>query len=98
MHLHSSTPSAAIAGFDPLQPFLDDPEIEEIRISEADRCFVARRGRPQLTTLILIGDVSADLVERMLRRSSRRPIEHAIRRHNVPGSRLHAGQSLRSQD
>jgi hypothetical protein len=35
---------------------------------------VARRGRSQLTTLILIGDASADLVERTLRSSGRRLI------------------------
>ena len=28
----------AVAGFGPLQPFLDDPETEEIGINEADRC------------------------------------------------------------
>jgi len=38
MNLHSSKPSAAIAGFGPLQPFLDDPAIAEIGINEADRC------------------------------------------------------------
>src|SRR5690242_1215460 len=42
----------AVAGFGPLQPFLDDPEIEEIWINEPGRVFVARRGRSQLTTLI----------------------------------------------
>jgi hypothetical protein len=36
--------------------------------------FVARRSRSELTTLILIGDASADLVERMLRSSGRRSI------------------------
>ena len=35
----------AIAGFGPLQPFLDDPAIEEIWINEPGRVFVARRGR-----------------------------------------------------
>ena len=62
----------AVAGFGPLQPFLDDPEIEEIWINEPGRVFVARRGRSQLTTLILTSDEVADLVERMLRSSGRR--------------------------
>jgi pilus assembly protein CpaF len=38
MNLRSSKPRAAMAGFGPLQPFLDDPEIEEIGINEAVRC------------------------------------------------------------
>ncbi len=81
----------AVAGFGPLQPFLDDPEIEEIWINEPGRVFVARRGRSELTTLILTSDAVADLVERMLRSSGRRidlstPFVDAM----LPdGSRLH---------
>jgi pilus assembly protein CpaF len=81
----------AVAGFGPLQPFLDDPEIEEIWINEPGRVFVARRGRSELTTLILTADEVADLVERMLRSSGRRvdlstPFVDAM----LPdGSRLH---------
>jgi pilus assembly protein CpaF len=81
----------AVAGFGPLQPLLDDPEIEEIWINEPGRVFVARRGRSELTTLILTGDEVADLVERMLRSSGRRidlstPFVDAM----LPdGSRLH---------
>jgi pilus assembly protein CpaF len=81
----------AVAGFGPLQPFFDDPEIEEIWINEPGRVFVARRGRSELTTLILTSDAVADLVERMLRSSGRRidlstPFVDAM----LPdGSRLH---------
>jgi pilus assembly protein CpaF len=81
----------AVAGFGPLQPFLDDPEIEEIWINEPGRVFVARRGRSELTTLILTSDELAELVERMLRTSGRRidlstPFVDAM----LPdGSRLH---------
>ena len=81
----------SVAGFGPLQPFLDDPEIEEIWINEPGRVFVARRGRSELTTLILTSDAVADLVERMLRSSGRRidlstPFVDAM----LPdGSRLH---------
>ncbi len=81
----------AVAGFGPLQPFLDDPTIEEIWINEPGRVFVARRGRSELTTLILSGDELAELVERMLRTSGRRidlstPFVDAM----LPdGSRLH---------
>jgi len=62
----------AIAGFGPLQPFLDDPSVEEIWINEPGRVFVARRGRSELTNLILTADRVAELVERMLRTSGRR--------------------------
>jgi pilus assembly protein CpaF len=81
----------AVAGFGSLQPFLDDPDIEEIWINEPGRVFVARRGRSELTTLILDADDVADLVERMLRTSGRRvdlstPFVDAM----LPdGSRLH---------
>ena len=81
----------AIAGFGPLQPFLDDPAIEEIWINEPGRVFVARRGRSELTTLILTAAQVEELVERMLRTSGRRidlstPFVDAM----LPdGSRLH---------
>ena len=35
----------AIAGFGPLQPYLDDPEVEELWINAPGRVFVARGGR-----------------------------------------------------
>jgi pilus assembly protein CpaF len=81
----------AIAGFGPLQPYLDDPAVEEIWINEPGRVFVARRGRSELTTLILTSEEVAELVERMLRTSGRRidlstPFVDAM----LPdGSRLH---------
>jgi pilus assembly protein CpaF len=81
----------AVAGFGPLQPLLDDPTVEEIWINEPGRVFLARRGRSELTTIILTADQVADLVERMLRASGRRvvlstPFVDAM----LPdGSRLH---------
>jgi pilus assembly protein CpaF len=62
----------AVAGFGPLQPYLDDPEVEEIWINEPGRVFIARRGRSELTTTILRSDDVRDLVERMLKSSGRR--------------------------
>jgi pilus assembly protein CpaF len=62
----------AVAGFGPLQPYLDDPEIEEIWINEPGRVFIARRGRSELTTTILRSEEVRDLVERMLKSSGRR--------------------------
>jgi pilus assembly protein CpaF len=81
----------AVSGFGPLQQFLDDRSIEEIWINEPGRVFIARRGRSELTTLILTAEQVADLVERMLRTSGRRidlssPFVDAM----LPdGSRLH---------
>jgi pilus assembly protein CpaF len=62
----------AVAGFGPLQPFLDDPTVEEIWINEPSRVFIARSGRSELTTVILDADQVAELVERMLRPTGRR--------------------------
>jgi pilus assembly protein CpaF len=81
----------AIAGFGPLQPYLDDPEVEELWINAPGRVFVARGGRSELTTTVLDAAEVRDLVERMLRVSGRRldlssPFVDAM----LPdGSRLH---------
>ncbi len=80
-----------VAGFGPLQRWLDDPEVEEVWVNEPGRVFVARRGRSELTTTVLGRGQLADLVERMLRTSGRRvdmstPFVDAM----LPdGSRLH---------
>ena len=58
-----------VAGFGPLQRYLDDPEIEEVWVNEPGRVFVARRGRSELTTTILAPGELADLVERLPHRS-----------------------------
>ncbi|MDX6308628.1 MAG: pilus assembly protein CpaF [Nocardioidaceae bacterium] len=63
---------ARVAGFGPLQAYLDDPAVEEIWINEPHRVFVARDGRHELTTTILTADEVRDLVERMLKTSGRR--------------------------
>ena len=59
----------AVAGFGPLQPYFDDPQIEEIWINEPSKVFVARGGVAELTTTILSADEVRDLVERMLKSS-----------------------------
>src|SRR5690625_72620 len=80
-----------VAGFGPLQRYFDDPEVEEIWINAPSRIFVARRGRSELTTIILTDDEVRSLVERMLKSSGRRldvsnPFVDAV----LPdGSRLH---------
>lgn len=63
---------ADVAGFGPLQAFLDDPTVEEIWINEPSRVFVARHGRHELTSLILTAEQVRELVERMLSSSGRR--------------------------
>jgi pilus assembly protein CpaF len=81
----------ALAGFGPLQPFLDDPAVEEVWVNQPGRVFVARAGRSELTTVVLSATEVRDLVERMLKPSGRRldlssPFVDAL----LPdGSRLH---------
>lgn len=63
---------ARVSGFGPLQPFLDDPTVEEIWINDPSRVFIARNGRHELTTLVLTTAQVQELVERMLKSSGRR--------------------------
>lgn len=63
---------ADVAGFGPLQALLDDPAIEEVWINEPDRVFVARDGRPELTSIVMSDAQVRELVERMLSSSGRR--------------------------
>lgn len=81
----------AVAGFGPLQEYLDDPRVEEVWINSPSKVFVARDGVAELTSTLLTADEVKDLVERMLRTSGRRvdlssPFVDAV----LPdGSRLH---------
>jgi pilus assembly protein CpaF len=81
----------AVAGFGPLQRFLDDPTVEEIWINEPSKVFVARNGRSELTTTILTMQEVRDLVERMLKISGRRiDVSSPFVDARLPdGSRLH---------
>jgi pilus assembly protein CpaF len=63
---------ARVSGFGALQPYLDDPEIEEVWINDPSRVFVARGGRHELTNTILTKEEVLELVERMLKQSGRR--------------------------
>ena len=60
------------AGLGPLQPYFDDPTVEELWINEPGRVFIARRGVSDLTNTILGDEQVRDLVERMLMTSGRR--------------------------
>jgi pilus assembly protein CpaF len=81
----------AVAGFGPLQRYLDDPVVEEIWINEPGRVFIAKHGRSELTNTILSSAQVRDLCEKMLKSSGRRvdlstPFVDAM----LPdGSRLH---------
>lgn len=81
----------AVAGFGALQPFLDDPRVEEIWINEPSKVFVARDGVAELTTTILDDAAVRDLVERMLKASGRRvDLSSPFVDATLPdGSRLH---------
>ncbi len=61
-----------VAGFGPLQQFLDDPSVEEVWINDPSRVFVARNGRHELSNVILTAAEVQELVERMLKSSARR--------------------------
>jgi len=80
-----------VAGLGPLQPYLDDPAVEEVWINEPGKVFIARGGVHELTTTILTTEQVRELIERMLKSSGRRvdlstPFVDAM----LPdGSRLH---------
>lgn len=82
---------ATITGFGSLQPYFDDPDIEEIWINGPDRVFVARGGVPELTDIQLTQGEVRDLVERMLQSSGRRvDLSSPFVDASLPdGSRLH---------
>ncbi|UUW92468.1 hypothetical protein [Pimelobacter simplex] len=63
---------ARVAGFGPLQRYLDDPTVEELWINAPDRVFVARAGRHELTNVVLTEAQVGELVERMLKSTGRR--------------------------
>lgn len=82
---------AEVVGLGPLQPYIDDPSVEEIWINAPTRVFVSRHGVPELTPTLLNDQQVRDLVERMLQFSGRRldmsqPFVDAMLR---TGERLH---------
>jgi hypothetical protein len=93
-----------ITGYGPLQAFLDDRTVEEIWINEPGRVFIARRGRSELTNVVLTSEQVSDLVERMLRPSGRRldlssPLGDATNEHRTARTnrRAHVAR-LRAED
>lgn len=82
---------AAVAGYGPLQPYLDDPTVEELWINAPDRIFIAREGVPERVPLRLTDAAIRDLVERMLQATGRRvDLSQPFVDASLPdGSRLH---------
>ena len=82
---------AGVSGFGPLQPLLDDPEIEEIWLNGPDRVFVARGGRSERLAVRITEAELRDLVERMLHSTGRRvDLAQPFVDASLPdGSRLH---------
>ena len=82
---------AGVAGFGPLQPLLEDPEIEEIWLNGPGRVFVAREGRSERVPISLTEAQLRDVVERMLHSTGRRvDIGQPFVDASLPdGSRLH---------
>ena len=82
---------ATLTGFGPLQPYLDDPCIEEIWINAPDRIFAATDGITRSLDLVLSDTEVRDLVERMLQSSGRRvDLSSPFVDASLPdGSRLH---------
>ena len=82
---------ASLTGYGPLQPFFDDPEVEEIWINGPTRVFIAKGGVSELTTVMLSDREVRELVERMLQYSGRRvDLSSPFVDASLPdGSRLH---------
>jgi pilus assembly protein CpaF len=82
---------ATLTGFGPLQPYLDDPEVEEIWINEPTKVFIARNGVTEMVDLPLTDTQVRDVVERMLQSSGRRvDLSSPFVDASLPdGSRLH---------
>jgi len=82
---------ATLTGFGPLQPFLDDPSVEELWINGPDRVFIAREGVSERVDLPLTELQVRELVERMLHSTGRRvDLSSPFVDASLPdGSRLH---------
>ncbi|TXK06675.1 CpaF family protein [Microbacterium mitrae] len=81
---------AVVSGFGPLQPYFDDPEIEEIWINSPSHIFVARNGTPTRLDLELTETEVRDIVERMLQATGRRvDLSQPFVDASLPDARVH---------
>jgi pilus assembly protein CpaF len=61
-----------LSAYGPLQPLLDDPEIEEIWINSTSELFVARAGITSVVEIRIEQELLQTLIEKMLRNTGRR--------------------------
>lgn len=82
---------ASVTGYGPLQPYLDDPTVEEVWLNAPDRVFVARGGVAERVAVSLTDAAVRELVERMLHATGRRvDLSQPFVDASLPdGSRLH---------
>lgn len=87
----SESSRAGVHHYGALQPLLDDESVEEIWINSPQRIYVARRGRSELTNLILTKSQLQSIMDRILMWSGRRiDLSHPFVDARLPdGSRLH---------
>lgn len=77
--------------FGAIAPFMIDATVEEIWINSPERIFIARKGKSELTNLLISADDVRNIVERALMWSGRRlDLSHPFVDARLPdGSRLH---------
>lgn len=80
-----------LSAYGPLQPLLDDPEIEEIWINSVSEVFVARAGAASRLNIPIGQELLQTLIEKMLRNTGRRLDRSApfVDASLEDGSRLH---------
>ena len=86
-----SSTSKSNSHYGALQPLLDDAEIEEIWINSPQRIFVARKGKSELTNIVLTAAQLQAIMDRILMWCGRRiDLAHPFLDARLPdGSRLH---------
>lgn len=81
---------AVVSGMGPLQPYFDDPEVEEIWINSPTHIFIARNGYSTRLDLELTETDVRDLVERMLQATGRRvDLSQPFVDASLPNARVH---------
>lgn len=83
---------AGLVGLGELEPFMADPEVEELWMNEPNRVFVAKRGNVECHEIEFSAEQIEVVIDRMLRTIGRR-IDRATPFVDAPledGSRLHA--------
>ena len=61
-----------LSAYGPLQPLLDDPDIEEVWINSTSEVFIARAGISSVLAIRIEKELLQTLIEKMLRNSGRR--------------------------